>query len=161
MIKISTCKICKKEFSYPTKDRKGIYCTTACYRSDKEAMRMYKLGKPRPQYVRDKLSESRKGKITTRDGKPMVGENHPNWVGDKVSYKSLHNWLERNYGKAKKFPCDFCGEERKMNWANLDGNYTRDRGTWAILCMSCHRRFDFWILPYIKIGFYSSNLVWL
>ncbi len=75
----------------------------------------------------------------------LRGDRNPGWKGDKVSYKGIHQWMGIHYGYAKDSPCEFCcgnSGSKKMNWANLDGKYTRDRKTWAILCKKCHVKYD-------------------
>ncbi len=67
-------------------------------------------------------------------------ENHWNWRGNDVSYKSLHSWISRNYGKANK--CDDCKIEKNIEWANISKNYKRERNDWKMLCKKCHYLFD-------------------
>ncbi len=74
----------------------------------------------------------------------VSGPDHPNWKGDKVSYRSLHYWVQRHLGKPKK--CEDCGitdlRPRQYHWANISGKYMRDLSDWKRLCVKCHRKFD-------------------
>lgn len=66
------------------------------------------------------------------------GSNHPNWIGDKVSYVGIHAWIYRNFGQPNE--CDKCGatEAKRFEWHNLSGDYKRDRNDWERLCSKCH-----------------------
>lgn len=75
-------------------------------------------------------------------GEAIKGEKHGRWLGDGVSYKGLHLWLGRNFGRPSK--CSRCGttEAKRYEWANVSGNYSRDREDYARLCVSCHHLID-------------------
>jgi len=69
------------------------------------------------------------------------------WHGDNVSYNGLHKWIRRNFGKAKQ--CDHCGilgikgkRNWNIDWANVSGNYSRERKDWKGLCRKCHIKHD-------------------
>lgn len=70
------------------------------------------------------------------------GPSHPNWVGDKVSYSSLHAWVRQHKGTPQK--CEHCGTTklRKYEWASIDHKYLRDLDNWVRLCTKCHRQMD-------------------
>lgn len=62
-------------------------------------------------------------------------------------YSAVHFWLRDNYGKAVK--CENCGlenipqgKQKYFEWANISGEYKRDRSDWRQLCIPCHRRYD-------------------
>lgn len=75
---------------------------------------------------------------------PNKGSGSVLWKGDKITYKALHTWVRRNYGKAIK--CEECGEDKKrVDWANVSGDYKRDRIDWKQLCRKCHYSFDWGI----------------
>ncbi len=87
------------------------------------------------------MSESHIGKPKNRGAYPFsIRETHPNWKGDKVGYNSLHDWIYRNLGKAKK--CQDCGSIEKVEWSNISLEYKRDLNDWQKLCYSCHRKYD-------------------
>lgn len=81
---------------------------------------------------RARISEGRKGKLTGRD--------HHQWKGDAVSYEALHAWVRLHFGSTG--CCEMCGQRRKTQWANVSGNYERERGDWQELCSPCHKHTD-------------------
>lgn len=106
---------------------------------------------PRTEEHRRRISEAKKGKprpdmvdrcAALNKGKKM--EDSKNWKGDEVSYNGLHKWVVNNFGQPS--TCEHCGKEklsgRSINWANVSGNYTREREDWIRLCKSCHTKFD-------------------
>ncbi len=91
------------------------------------------------------VSRNLKGKIFTEDHKQkisqaMQGENHRLWKGDEVSYKTLHQWVQRYKGVANK--CQNCGSEQNVEWANKSRQYKRDTSDWIQLCKKCHWKYD-------------------
>lgn len=68
------------------------------------------------------------------------GKLHPLWKGNKVGYKSLHEWIGSNWGKAKNYFC-LCGKQA-LDWANINNIYDRNRENWQTMCRSCHKKFD-------------------
>jgi len=76
--------------------------------------------------------------------KNRSGKNHYAWKGNKVEYRGLHKWVEKNLGKP--LICEHCGKKenntKMMHWANKSGEYKRDLKDWLRLCVRCHRKFD-------------------
>lgn len=71
------------------------------------------------------------------------GEKHGLWKGDEVSYRNLHKWVERMFGKPSK--CSACGKVgygRQIHWANISHKYLRDITDWVRLCVKCHKQYD-------------------
>ena len=79
------------------------------------------------------------------------GLHNPAWRGDSVKYSGLHMWLQENFGKGKS--CESCGGKGKffigkirkrwsIEWANINGIYTRERKNWRQLCKVCHIKND-------------------
>jgi hypothetical protein len=56
------------------------------------------------------------------------------------SYNTLHRFIQRNFVKAG--CCEYCFEEKKTEWANVTGVYSRDRNDYKELCIPCHRAED-------------------
>lgn len=74
-------------------------------------------------------------------GKSQRAENSPNWVGDKVGYYGIHDWLQTNFGRASK--CEQCASVKKVQWAKLKGKkYERKRENFWQLCSACHINYD-------------------
>lgn len=73
-----------------------------------------------------------------------TGEDHKNWKGDSAHYRSKHGWMVRHYGQPKR--CEECGltdgAPRYFHWANISGQYRRERSDWKRLCAKCHRQMD-------------------
>jgi len=65
-----------------------------------------------------------------------TGENNHKWVGDKVGYRALHAWVNRHKPKGNK--CSQCGKEKKLQAANISGEYKRDVSDYEWLCAKCH-----------------------
>lgn len=86
------------------------------------------------------LSEKHKKKISDS----RIGENNPNWKGDKAGYLAKHMWAYKNLGKPD--VCEHCGKSGlsgySINWANKSGKYLRKVEDWLRLCVSCHRKYD-------------------
>lgn len=69
-----------------------------------------------------------------------IGKNNPQWVADKVSYQALHSWVKRHF--AKPLICDNCNQEKKLDLANISGEYKRELSDWEWLCRKCHMEKD-------------------
>lgn len=71
-------------------------------------------------------------------------KNHPRWTGDRVSYRALHQWIQKHRGKPHY--CENCKKtnlnHRQYNWANISGKYLRDVTDWKRLCAKCHKLYD-------------------
>lgn len=74
--------------------------------------------------------------------KGWKNEGHPFWKGEDASYASKHEWAGRQWGKPSR--CEHCAaEDRKSyDWANISGEYRREREDWLRLCRPCHQKFD-------------------
>lgn len=83
------------------------------------------------------------------------------FLGEAAGYAAKHLWMEKQFGKAKDLACMFCGgtavspttkkNSTRIEWANLDGKYTRNPFSWTTLCKICHMRYDRDVLG-AKIG---------
>jgi len=70
-----------------------------------------------------------------------LGKKNGQWKGNKVSYKSLHQWVRRH--KPKSMFCECCGKiTEKLDCANISGDYLRDISDWRWLCRKCHMKED-------------------
>lgn len=74
--------------------------------------------------------------------KQGLGEDNPNWKGDDVGLSPIHTWLNRHYGKPRF--CERCHTTtaKMYDWANISGEYKRDRSDFLRLCRSCHVKMD-------------------
>lgn len=64
------------------------------------------------------------------------GAEHPFWKGENVGIKVLHKWIKTKLLKPKN--CQVCGEEKKLDLANISQKYRRDISDWEWLCRRCH-----------------------
>lgn len=107
--------------------------------------------------TKKKMSKTRKGKKRGSFTKEWVDnlrksfnkriekeENHPRWSGDKVGYRALHYWVEKQLGKPK--ICEDCEDsslkQNRYHWANISGDYKRVVTDWRRLCSKCHGTYD-------------------
>lgn len=105
-------------------------------------------GKLRSLETRLKIALSHLGKSSGAKGKLInVGSTNSKWKGNRVGYRALHYWVERQLGKAKE--CQECGLtkipkglQRYFGWANKSHKYKRDTADWMQLCMQCHKIYD-------------------
>lgn len=69
-------------------------------------------------------------------------DKNPAWKGNAVSYRALHSWVVRNWGKPMK--CENCGTTtaKMYDWSNKTGTVSRDRSNWQRFCRSCHQYYD-------------------
>jgi hypothetical protein len=89
-----------------------------------------------------KYDESMKSRLNM-DGLSLgnlQGELNQNWKGNEASYSALHYWVVRKKGKA--VICVDCGSSKKVEWANISGEYRRDELDYKSLCKKCHNVFD-------------------
>lgn len=108
--------------------------------SEETKIKMRKKHSPFSEETKRKMSLAHKGKPREK----RRGEKNPNWKGNKVTYKSLHDWVRYYRGTPKK--CEHCGNEnlrhRQYNWANKSHKYKRELSDWIRLCCKCHWKYD-------------------
>lgn len=85
-----------------------------------------------------------KGNIPWNKGKKVwyVGELSPTWKGDKAGYNAIHMWIRRHFVRTTY--CEKCHATvvKRFEWANLSGEYRRDRDDWMNVCSVCHKAID-------------------
>lgn len=70
-----------------------------------------------------------------------LGDKNPIWVGDKIEYTALHNWVRRRVKPPLK--CPSCGDTGvRIDLANISQEYKRDLSDWEYLCRKCHMTKD-------------------
>lgn len=155
---IKQCLICSKSFgTYPKTDKK--YCSREClYISHRGFIPWNKgtKGLCKPNSGCFKKGDSRLMGNQTRKGLKLseahkkaikdsiLGNKNIQWKGDKVGYRGLHKWQERQLGKPNH--CEFCNNDnlkpRQYHWANKSHKYLRDKKDWIRLCVKCHKKYD-------------------
>lgn len=156
---IKTCEHCTTDFEYPEWGNwPGRFCSRQClFDSMKTRIESDCLNCKKP--VRGKKYCSQACYWTTLKGKKPIaatqiprkpwnkgtsaksGDELPNWLEKKVSYKTLHTWVTRKLGKPSL--CQTCGAtEGVFEWSNISREYKRDLSDWQRLCKSCHNKYD-------------------
>lgn len=102
--------------------------------------------------ARERMGSRFRGTTLTAEHRAKIGhpqEKHFRWLGDMAGYDALHVWLNRYHPKTG--VCETCGERAipranggraGTDYANVSGQYLRDRDDYLELCVSCHVRWD-------------------
>lgn len=98
------------------------------------------LEKGRGFWKGKKFSDSYKEKLSKAHIGIQTNERHPLWQGDKVSYRSLHKWVNNKLGKALFCQNDITHKFSRYHWANISKEYRRDLMDWKQLCPSCNAK---------------------
>ena len=144
--KFVICPICGKSKYFPKNrlERNARFCSKKCFNKSKKGVTPSNL-----EYARSK-SPLQKGKCPFK----FEGENHWAWQKENPSYRAVHAWIRKKYGKPDKCENKRCVYPRKdarghlmvkpkaYQWANLSGKYRRDRKDFIKLCALCHKLFD-------------------
>ena len=102
---------------------------------------VFKKGVKHPKEWAEASSRFMKGRY--------VGDKHPTWTGAFPEYHALHAWLLHH--KTKPNTCQFCGQEKKVDWANTNFQYERKVDDYIALCHSCHVTLDRQVLRITKL----------
>lgn len=134
-----TCNNCGKVFTKSvTCSKKAWYNRRGCSPSCAAKLR----GAPwlEPYKLRAGATLGNATQFTT---KKTTGIKNVMWKGDKASYAAKHIWMKYHFGTPQE--CENCGtaEKRMYHWANISGEYKRNRDDWLRLCVPCHRYFDY------------------
>lgn len=71
-----------------------------------------------------------------------IGDKSRRWKGEKAGYVAKHMWILKHHGKAEKCELDSTHTAKRYEWANISGEYLRDKSDYMSLCPSCHRKMD-------------------
>lgn len=112
----------------------------------KKGQPAWNKGKPAP-WLMGNTYGFKKGDISYPKLHPEIiprGDVHYAWKGDKVKYRALHTWVQKQLGVPDR--CHKCKRSglsgRKIQWANKSGKYLRKLSDWIRLCVSCHKSYD-------------------
>ena len=129
-MKLKKCVKCKKElpmtleYFFARKQRaSGI--SSWCKECHKEYMVTYRKDN------REKLLKQ----SVKRTGKYV--KKHRQYYNN---YTNIHEWVRRHKQKPK--ICCICNERRKLELANISGEYKRDIKDFLYVCKKCHVLFD-------------------
>lgn len=90
------------------------------------------------------LGKKQTEEVKIKRGLYRNGNKHPNWRGDEVKYRALHDWVVKNLGQSD--ICEYCKisglTKHQIHWANISGEYKRELTDWVRLCVRCHSRYD-------------------
>lgn len=85
-------------------------------------------------------TEIKKGQHLSKATEFKIGqnlkENNPDWKGEKASYSALHYWIKDRLIKPQ--TCRDCNYSKKLELANISGQYKRDISDWEWLCHKCN-----------------------
>lgn len=90
-------------------------------------------------------------------GDALRGDKNYAWKGDAVGYYTLHQWLNRLLGNAKKCSKDSSHTSKRFVWANKSGQYKRDISDWHELCNSCNIRDGIKVPDRLKYKYGKAN----
>ena len=68
------------------------------------------------------------------------GKNNPNWNGENICLRSLHQYIQRHKPRIKQ--CEICGKEKKLELSLTGKKYTRNILNYRWLCRKCHNHYD-------------------
>lgn len=139
MIMITCIQCGATSYRSPSKVTKRPFCNMACYAKTRDKELIVR-GKP----YRILKGAERPAEWTQKQTEKVSGERNYAWMGEKVGYRGLHQWVRRLKGKPTR--CSHCGKEsdrpRVIQWANVDGKYRRNLDDFIALCASCHKYYD-------------------
>lgn len=115
-------------------------------RQANKGQKAWNKGKPAP-WARERMLKDNPAK--RQENRKRMRENNPMSHGGQVAYKrkdykAIHWWVGKNFGLSRK--CEECGvideRPRMIHWANISGEYKKERSDWKRLCYKCHKEMD-------------------
>ena len=103
----------------------------------KEKIRKTRLG--HSNFEGKKHSEKTKQKMRLA----KLGEKSHLWRDGVSKIQIIHSWVVKKRGKAKNYICEFCRENKAIDWSNIDHKYRKKLQDYRALCRSCHKQWDF------------------
>lgn len=160
---VMKCSVCGKEqevYRYLVEKRSKKYCSRKCLAQSQIGGQGYFLGGKHTSESRAKMSKAAAGRESPFKGKKhsvktiakisahrkgkVVENEHYEWKGDAVGYRTLHKWVVKHLGQPE--TCTHCKKSglkgRKIGWANISHEYYRRLDDWMRLCTRCHRAYD-------------------
>lgn len=94
------------------------------------------------RHKKDRIDICYPGCNCNRHTAPKSGEQSHNWVGDKVSRRSMHSRVERELGKASEYLCIDCESRPGHDWSQEPNTDWLDVNSYSPRCRSCHVKLD-------------------
>ena len=131
------CLFCGESFYQPKCLSRVKYCSPKCYHDSRKGVAMpEKFHDAKVSWIR----EHREEHIQMLKDRGFKAENNPFWKGLTATYGQKHRWIRSTYGSATK--CEACGVDKKVEWSNIDHQYSRDINDYQQLCHKCHSAYD-------------------
>lgn len=107
----------------------------------KENLRKAGIGRIQSIETRVKISIANKNRIISEKGKNNIrnARNGRNII-DNSEYQRIHKWIKKNTPLSTL--CEYCGNRKKLEYANISQQYLIETSDWLLLCRSCHLMFD-------------------
>jgi len=117
---LNKCKKCTCKYVKEQRQKKSEYYKEYDRkRGSKRGVRIYK----------DKYTQNNKSYNTGKFG---------------AEYRKLHLWVEKELGKPDE--CVHCRKNglfgHRVHWANVSGEYKKQKNDWIRLCAACHKKYD-------------------
>ena len=131
---------------------KGIYLHRPLSEEHKRKIGKANFGEKNHNFGQSPSKETRRRMRAS--SQRISGDQHPNWKGDKVGYRQLHRWVNKNISRPNKCENSSCVYPRedangkmmlkpkRLHLANISGHYKREASDWIRLCPSCHKIYD-------------------
>lgn len=68
------------------------------------------------------------------------GKEHPDWVGDDITYRGMHSRIQQARGRANS--CVNGCESTRYEWAHIHNTDPHDVENYQGMCPPCHNRYD-------------------
>src|SRR3990167_1405951 len=78
--------------------------------------------------------------VRRRIAEAKLAQKNPNWVGDAIGIKPVHDWVKRRLPRPS--ACSRCQKSGPVDLANISQEYLRDLTDWEWLCRLCHMSAD-------------------
>lgn len=137
---------------YCSKECADLYRIGKCFWSEKTKKILSKKnsGKNNPFYNKKhtkKTINKLKNKKISEKQKIIIrlantGKNSHAWKGENAGNRAIHQWVERQKGKAKEHICVICKKEQACQWSNKNHKYKRNLDDWQTVCRKCHEKYD-------------------
>lgn len=96
---------------------------------------------PSGVYKRSKEHSEKHAELMRKKLTGKFGRHASAYKDGRATYGAIHEWLKFHYKKGD--VCEHCGQKKEhLDWANISGQYRRDRSDFKVLCRTCHKIFD-------------------